>query len=66
MSTVAKIAADQALAFLIGLIFVLIIQPTTPGGTLLLILIALAVVNVIAQFVRFLFGKKRTDSAMES
>jgi hypothetical protein len=56
VSTFIKIATDQALGFLFGLAVVAIVQPTTPGGALLLILIAIAIVNVIMQGVRFLLG----------
>jgi hypothetical protein len=54
MSTLAKLAADQALGFLVGIGLIVAIQPTTPGGSLLLILIAVAVVNVIMQIIRLL------------
>jgi hypothetical protein len=56
VSPFIKIATDQALGFLLGIVAVVIVQPTTPGGTLLLILIAIAIVNVIMQAVRFVFG----------
>jgi hypothetical protein len=60
MSTLAKLAADQALGFLVGIGLIVVIQPTTPGGGLLLILIAVAVVNVIMQITRlFLRSSKR-------
>jgi hypothetical protein len=42
--------------FLLGIVVVVIVQPTTPGGTLLLISIAIAIVNVIMQGGRFVFG----------
>jgi hypothetical protein len=62
MGTVAKIAADQAVAFLIGLVLVVVIQPTTPGGTLLLILVTLATVNVIMQSIRLLLRFSKRDA----
>jgi hypothetical protein len=46
MSALAKFATDQALGFLVGIGFLVVVQPTTPGGGLLLVLIALAIVNV--------------------
>lgn len=59
MGTFIKIATDQALGFLLGIAAVVIVQPTTPGGALLLILIAIAVVNVVMQGVRFIFGASK-------
>jgi hypothetical protein len=59
MSTFAKIAGDQAIGFLLGLFVIYIVQPTTPGGTLLLILVSIASVNVIMQAVRFIFGSPK-------
>jgi hypothetical protein len=56
VSTFIKIATDQALGFLLGIAAVVIVQPTTPGGTLLLTSIAIAIVNVIMQGGRFVFG----------
>jgi hypothetical protein len=40
----------------LGIVVVVIVQPTTPGGTLLLTSIAIAIVNVIMQGGRFVFG----------
>jgi hypothetical protein len=52
MSALAKFGTDQALGFLVGIGFLVVIQPTTPGGGLLLVLIALAIVNVTMQIIR--------------
>jgi hypothetical protein len=61
MSTLAKLAADQALGFLVGIGLIVVIQPATPGGSLLLILISVAIINVIMQIVRLLpRSSKRT------
>jgi hypothetical protein len=66
MSTVVKIATEQGLAFLIGLLFVSVIQPETPGGAVLLILVAIAVVNVIVQLVKLFLGGKKDEPPRDS
>ena len=61
MSIFAKLATEQGLAFLVGLLFVSVIQPETPGGAILLILVAIAVVNVIIQLGKLFLGGKKEE-----
>ncbi len=56
-----KLAKEQALAFLIGLAIIAIIQPETSGGTILLILVSVAIYNVIVQSVKYLLPRKPGD-----
>jgi hypothetical protein len=58
MNSWVKIATEQGLAFLIGLGFVSVIQPTTSGGTILLILIAVAVTNLVLQVGKLLLIRR--------
>jgi hypothetical protein len=57
MDFVAKVVTEQGAAFLVELVFVGVIQPTTPGGVVLLIFVALAATNVIIQVVKFLLRR---------
>ena len=61
MSALAKFGTDQALGFLVGIGFLVVIQPTTPGGALLLVLIALAIVNVTMQIIRLCLRWSKKD-----
>jgi TIR domain len=61
MSALAKFGTDQALGFLVGIGFLVVIQPTTPGGGLLLVLIALAIVNVTMQIIRLCLRWSKKD-----
>ena len=62
MSTFGKFAIEQSFAFLLGLAVVAIVQPTTPGGTALLIITTIALVNVILQMIRLFRRAKGPDT----
>jgi hypothetical protein len=64
MTAFVKIVIEQGAAFLVGLLFVTIVQPETTGGVLLLLVIAIAIVNVFIIFVKWrLLQTKRSAVA---
>jgi hypothetical protein len=67
MNYVANIATEQGFAFLVGLALLVVIQPTTPGGAILLIMVAVAVVNVIIQVLKLfkIISKKHESQPRE-
>jgi hypothetical protein len=53
--TIVKLATEQGLAFLVGVALVTIIQPETPGGTILLLAIGIAATNVLIMIGKLFF-----------
>ncbi|MCG2629723.1 hypothetical protein L6654_24165 [Bradyrhizobium sp. WYCCWR 13023] len=61
MNLMIKIATEQAFAFLLGLGAVSVIQPLTAGGTILLICIVVAIVNMILLPIKFMLGRHHAN-----
>lgn len=62
LGQLTTLSAPALLGLLLGIALVIWIEPDTPGGTALIIVVAIALTLLIAQSVRALasFGKRRT------
>ena len=54
MGTFAQFGAIEALAILIGIVLIVWIEPATPGGIAILILVPLLILNVMFAIVKWL------------
>jgi hypothetical protein len=66
MNYAVRIATEQGLAFLVGLALVSVVVPATPGGALLLILVAVAIVNLLIQAAKFVYRQSKINASEDS